>query len=75
VSALQRGSFDVIVNGLEPTGDRAKQIQFRSPTTSSTGVNRQEDEQQINSLAAAAIESWARWKRLLPDAAKRRCSI
>ena len=28
VSALQRGSFDVIVNGLEPTTDRAKQIDF-----------------------------------------------
>ena len=26
VSALQRHSFDVIVNGLEPTGDRAQQI-------------------------------------------------
>jgi polar amino acid transport system substrate-binding protein len=38
VSALQRGSFDVIVNGLEPTGDRAKQIQFSKPT-SSTGVD------------------------------------
>jgi polar amino acid transport system substrate-binding protein len=28
VSALERGSFDVIVNGLEPTTDRAKQIDF-----------------------------------------------
>ena len=28
VSALQRKSFDVIVNGLEPTGDRARQILF-----------------------------------------------
>src|SRR5829696_494518 len=28
VAALQRGSFDVIVNGLEPTGDRAQQILF-----------------------------------------------
>ena len=28
VSALQRKSFDVIVNGLEPTGDRAQQILF-----------------------------------------------
>jgi polar amino acid transport system substrate-binding protein len=28
VSALQRGSFDIIVNGLEPTTDRAKQIDF-----------------------------------------------
>ena len=31
VSALQRGSFDVIVNGLEPTGDRAQQILFSNP--------------------------------------------
>src|SRR3954454_24827564 len=28
VSALQRRSFDVIVNGLEPTGDRAQVILF-----------------------------------------------
>jgi polar amino acid transport system substrate-binding protein len=28
VSALERGSFDIIVNGLEPTTDRAKQIDF-----------------------------------------------
>src|SRR5882724_4763430 len=31
VSALQRGSFDVIVNGLEPTTDRARQIDFSNP--------------------------------------------
>src|SRR5688500_6450415 len=31
VPALQRGSFDVIVNGLEPTGDRAQQILFSNP--------------------------------------------
>ena len=31
VSALQRHSFDIIVNGLEPTGDRAKQILFSKP--------------------------------------------
>ncbi|HEX3084007.1 MAG TPA: ABC transporter substrate-binding protein, partial [Pyrinomonadaceae bacterium] len=31
VSALQRKSFDVIVNGLEPTADRQKQIQFSKP--------------------------------------------
>ena len=31
VSALQRQSFDVIVNGLEPTGDRAQQILFSNP--------------------------------------------
>jgi len=31
VSALERGSFDVIVNGLEPTADRAQQILFSKP--------------------------------------------
>jgi polar amino acid transport system substrate-binding protein len=31
VSALQRNSFDIIVNGLEPTGDRAQQILFSKP--------------------------------------------
>jgi polar amino acid transport system substrate-binding protein len=31
VSSLQRGEFDVIVNGLEPTGDRARQILFSKP--------------------------------------------
>jgi His/Glu/Gln/Arg/opine family amino acid ABC transporter permease subunit len=31
VSALERGSFDVIVNGLEPTADRARQILFSKP--------------------------------------------
>ena len=31
VPALRRRSFDVIVNGLEPTGDRAQQILFSNP--------------------------------------------
>src|SRR5919205_2037577 len=31
VSALQRGEFDVIVNGLEPTEDRARFILFSKP--------------------------------------------
>jgi polar amino acid transport system substrate-binding protein len=31
VSALQRGAFDVVVNGLEPTSDRAEQILFSKP--------------------------------------------
>jgi len=31
VSALRRKSFDVIVNGLEPTADRQKQIEFSRP--------------------------------------------
>lgn len=31
VSALERGQFDIIVNGLEPTADRAEQILFSKP--------------------------------------------
>jgi polar amino acid transport system substrate-binding protein len=31
VSTLQRGSFDVVVNGLEPTADRAQLILFSKP--------------------------------------------
>ncbi|OLE51704.1 MAG: hypothetical protein AUG51_21640 [Acidobacteria bacterium 13_1_20CM_3_53_8] len=31
VSSLQNGSFDIIVNGLEPTEDRARQIIFSEP--------------------------------------------
>ncbi|MEJ7615427.1 MAG: ABC transporter substrate-binding protein/permease [Pyrinomonadaceae bacterium] len=31
VSALRRGSFDIVVNGLEPTADRAEQILFSQP--------------------------------------------
>jgi polar amino acid transport system substrate-binding protein len=31
VSSLQRGEFDAIVNGLEPTADRARQILFSKP--------------------------------------------
>jgi polar amino acid transport system substrate-binding protein len=52
VSALQRGSFDVIVNGLEPTGDRAKQIQFSKPYyIFQLALTVRKDEQQIHSLA------------------------
>jgi polar amino acid transport system substrate-binding protein len=52
VSALQRGSFDVIVNGLEPTGDRAKQIQFSKPYyIFQLALTVRNDEQQIRSLA------------------------
>ena len=51
VSALQRGSFDVIVNGLEPTGDRAKQIQFSKPYyIFQLALTVRNDEQQIHSL-------------------------
>ncbi|HEV2762333.1 MAG TPA: ABC transporter permease subunit, partial [Pyrinomonadaceae bacterium] len=31
VSALERGQFDIIVNGLEPTADRARSILFSKP--------------------------------------------
>jgi polar amino acid transport system substrate-binding protein len=31
VSSLQRGTFDIIVNGLEPTADRARLILFSKP--------------------------------------------
>jgi polar amino acid transport system substrate-binding protein len=52
VSALQRGSFDVIVNGLEPTADRAKQIQFSKPYyIFQLALTVRRDEQQINALA------------------------
>src|SRR5467141_2109420 len=52
VSALQRGSFDVIVNGLEPTGDRAKQIQFSKPYyIFQLALTVRNSEQQIHSLA------------------------
>lgn len=52
VSALQRGSFDVIVNGLEPTADRAKQIQFSKPYyVFQLALTVRKGEQQINSLA------------------------
>jgi polar amino acid transport system substrate-binding protein len=52
VSALQRNSFDVIVNGLEPTGDRARQIQFSKPYyIFQLALTVRKDEQQIHSLA------------------------
>ena len=52
VSALQRGSFDVIINGLEPTGDRAKQIQFSKPYyVFQLALTVRNDEQQIHTLA------------------------
>src|SRR5213595_1506102 len=52
VSALQRKSFDVIVNGLEPTGDRQKQIQFSKPYyIFQLALTIRNDEQQIHSLA------------------------
>src|SRR5438445_5659769 len=52
VSALQRGSFDVIVNGLEPTTDRAKQIQFSKPYyIFQLALTVRKGEERINSLA------------------------
>src|SRR5438046_10379870 len=52
VSALQRGSFDVIVNGLEPTADRAKQIQFSKPYyIFQRALTVRKGEWRINSLA------------------------
>jgi polar amino acid transport system substrate-binding protein len=52
VSALQRGSFDVIVNGLEPTADRAKQIQFSKPYyIFQLALTVRKSEDRINSLA------------------------
>jgi len=52
VSSLQRGSFDVIVNGLEPTGDRARQIQFSKPYyIFQLALTVRSDEQQIHTLA------------------------
>jgi polar amino acid transport system substrate-binding protein len=52
VSALRRKSFDVIVNGLEPTADRQKQIQFSKPYyIFQLALTVRSDEQQIHSLA------------------------
>ena len=52
VSALQRKSFDVIVNGLEPTADRQKQILFSKPYyIFQLALTVRNDEQQIHSLA------------------------
>lgn len=52
VSALQRKSFDVIVNGLEPTGDRARQILFSKPYyIFQLQLTVRADDNRINSLA------------------------
>jgi len=51
VSALQRKSFDVIVNGLEPTADRQKQILFSKPYyIFQLALTVRSDEQAIHSL-------------------------
>src|SRR5262245_4006677 len=52
VSALQRGSFDIIVNGLEPTTDRAKQIDFSNAYyIFELQLTVRSDEDRIHSLA------------------------
>ena len=52
VSALQRKSFDVIVNGLEPTGDRARQILFSKPYyIFQLQLTVRQDDNRINALA------------------------
>src|ERR1043166_5724403 len=52
VSALQRKSFDVIVNGLEPTADRQKQIQFSKPYyIFQLALTVRKDDDRIHSLA------------------------
>jgi polar amino acid transport system substrate-binding protein len=51
VSALQRKSFDVIVNGLEPTGDRAQQIAFsKAYYIFQLQLTVRRDDNRINSL-------------------------
>ncbi len=52
VSSLQRGEFDVIVNGLEPTADRARQILFSKPYyVFQLQLTVRKDETRINALA------------------------
>lgn len=52
VSALQRGSFDVIVNGLEPTADRARLIIFSNPYyIFQLQLTVRRDDERIHSLA------------------------
>jgi polar amino acid transport system substrate-binding protein len=51
VPALQRRSFDVIVNGLEPTGDRAQRILFSKPYyIFQLQLTVRRDDNRINSL-------------------------
>ena len=52
VSTLQRGSFDIIVNGLEPTADRQQQILFSKPYyIFQLQLTVRSDEDRIHSLA------------------------
>ena len=51
IPALQRKSFDVIVNGLEPTGDRAQQILFsKAYYIFQLQLTVRRDDNRINSL-------------------------
>ena len=52
VSTLQRGSFDVVINGLEPTADRARQIIFSNPYyIFQLQLTVRHDDERIHSLA------------------------
>jgi polar amino acid transport system substrate-binding protein len=52
VSTLQRGSFDIVVNGLEPTADRERQILFSKPYyIFQLQLTVRSDDNQIHSLA------------------------
>ncbi len=52
VSALRRKSFDVVVNGLEPTADRQKQIDFSKPYyIFQLALTVRTDDDRIHSLA------------------------
>ena len=51
VPSLQRGEFDIIVNGLEPTSDRAQQILFSKPYyIFQLQLTVRRNEERINSL-------------------------
>ncbi len=52
VSTLQRGSFDIVVNGLEPTTDRAQLILFSKPYyVFEQQLTVRKDEDRIHSIA------------------------
>jgi len=52
VSTLQRGSFDIVVNGLEPTTDRAQLILFsKSYYVFEQQLTVRKDEDRIHSIA------------------------
>jgi len=52
VSTLERGSFDIVVNGLEPTRDRERQISFSKPYyVFEQQLTVRKDETRIQSIA------------------------